>query len=61
MGYGWQLLEALLPVLSIEAVAAIISDKQQKISHEKYQRVTHFKVGKRRVTFLQAVRHSLKP
>lgn len=59
--YGWILLEALLPVLSVEAVVAIISDKRQKISHEHYQRIAHFKVGKRLVTFLQTRRTSPVP
>ena len=50
---AWQMLEALLPVLSLRSVVAIASDKRQKISHEKYRRLERFQVGKRRVVLLQ--------
>jgi tRNA G10 N-methylase Trm11 len=49
----WAMLEALRGVLSPSSVVAIISDKGQKAAHERYQRVEHFQVGKRRVTILK--------
>jgi 23S rRNA (guanine2535-N1)-methyltransferase len=49
----WSMLEALRGVLSPSSVVAIISDKGQKAAHERYQRVEHFQVGKRRVTILK--------
>jgi len=52
---AWQMLEALLPVLSLRSVIAIASDKRQKISHEGYRRLERFQVGKRRVVLLQPV------
>ncbi len=51
----WQMLEALLPVLSLRSVVAIASDKRQKIFHEGYRRLERFQVGKRRVVLLQPV------
>jgi hypothetical protein len=50
-----QMLEALLPVLSSKAVVAIASDKRQKVSHEGYQRIERFQVGKRQVVLLTPV------
>ena len=47
------MLEALLGVLSPTGVVAIASDKQQKVAHERYQRIEHFQVGKRRVVILK--------
>jgi hypothetical protein len=49
------MLDALLGVLSPNAIVAIISDKGQKAAHEKYQRMEHFQVGKRRVTLLRPI------
>lgn len=51
----WSMLEALLDVLSSSSIAAIASDKGQKISHEKYQRIEQFQVGKRSVVFLKRI------
>ena len=45
----WQMLESLRPVLSPEAVVAIVTDKSQKVAHEGYVRLQKFQVGKRRV------------
>jgi len=50
---AWQMLEALLPVLSLGSVVAIASDKRQRVSHEGYRRLERFQVGKRRVVLLQ--------
>jgi len=47
------MLEVLLGVLSPSSIVAIASDKGQKASHEKYQRIEQFQPGKRRVTILR--------
>jgi tRNA G10 N-methylase Trm11 len=49
----WFMLDALIDVLSSSSIVAIASDKSQKVSHEKYQRVEQFQVGKRRVVILK--------
>jgi hypothetical protein len=49
----WSMLEALLPVLSPSGILAIVSDKRQKVSHERYRRVDHFQIGKRRIEILR--------
>jgi 16S rRNA G966 N2-methylase RsmD len=51
----WSMLDALVEVLSPASIVAITSDKGQKASHERYQRVEHFQVGKRRVVILRTV------
>jgi 23S rRNA (guanine2535-N1)-methyltransferase len=45
----WRMLTALHPVLSPGSIVAIAADKSQKITHEAYQRVERFQVGKRQV------------
>jgi hypothetical protein len=47
------MLETLQPILSPQAVIAIASNKQSKISHDAYRRVEKFKVGKRQVVLSQ--------
>lgn len=47
------MLEALFEVLSPSSVLAIVSDKQQKAIHRRFERVEHFQVGKRRVVILR--------
>jgi hypothetical protein len=47
------MLEALLEIVSPSSVLAIASDKKQKVSHERYQRIEQFQVGKRRVVILK--------
>ena len=49
------MLETLLPVLSSTSIVAISSDKGQKPAHERYQRLEHFQVGKRRVVILRPI------
>jgi 16S rRNA G966 N2-methylase RsmD len=49
------ILEALLGALSSSAIVAIVSDKQQKISHGSFERVERFQVGKRRIVILRPV------
>ena len=49
----WQMLEALVPVLSKGAVVAIVADKKQRIGHDQYQRVEAFQLGKRQIVLLQ--------
>jgi 23S rRNA (guanine2535-N1)-methyltransferase len=47
------MLDSLLGILSPSSVVAIASDKKQKISHERYQRLEQFQIGKRRVAILK--------
>ena len=47
------MLEALLAILSSDSIVAIMSDKSQKCDHPQYQRLGHFQIGKRLVTFLR--------
>lgn len=49
----WLMLDALLGILSSSSILAIASDKQQKVLHERYQRIEQFQVGKRRVVILK--------
>ena len=49
----WRMLNALLGVLVPTSIVAIASNKQQKASHEGYQRIEQFQVGKRRVMLLK--------
>lgn len=49
------MLDALLNVLSPTSIIAMASDKRQKSSHEKYQRIEQFQVGKRRVVILKPI------
>ncbi len=51
----WSMLNALLGVLSSLSLVAIVSDKQQKVAHESYQRVEQFQIGKRRVVILKPI------
>ena len=50
---AWAMLEALFPCLSSKSLVVMASDKQQKISHEKYQRLEKLQIGKRQVVFLE--------
>ena len=47
------MLNAIGSVLSSSSILAIVSDKQQKVDHEGYQRVEQFQIGKRRVVILR--------
>jgi len=49
----WSMLDALFDALSSSSIVAIASDKAQKVSHEKYQRIEQFQIGKRRVVILK--------
>ena len=49
------MLDSLLGVLSESSIVAIVSDKGQKVSHEGYQRLERFQVGKRRVIILKPI------
>lgn len=49
----WQMLDALLPVLSQGSLVCIAADKHQKAAHEGYQRVERFQIGKRQVVLLR--------
>jgi hypothetical protein len=48
-----QLLEALQGVILPTSIVAIVADKRQKVSHERYRRIEHFRAGKRRVVILK--------
>ena len=47
------MLNALPEILSPSSIVAIASDKTQKADHERFQRVEHFQLGKRRVVILR--------
>lgn len=49
----WRMLEALHGLMKPGCLVAIAADKSQKFSHEGYQRVERFPLGKRQVTFLR--------
>jgi 16S rRNA G966 N2-methylase RsmD len=49
------MLNVLLDVLSLSSIVAIASDKGQKVVHERFQRIEHFQVGKRRVVILKPI------
>ena len=51
----WSMLNALMNILSSSSIVAIVSDKQQKVDHERYQRVEQFQSGKRRVVILKPI------
>lgn len=56
----WQMLESLRPILSLKAVVAIAANKRQKISHEEYQRIEQFQIGKRHIALLQPIHFSIE-
>jgi tRNA G10 N-methylase Trm11 len=49
------MLDALFEVLSASSIVAVASDKQQKATHERFQRLEQFQVGKRRVVILKPI------
>jgi 23S rRNA (guanine2535-N1)-methyltransferase len=49
------MLDVLMDVLSSTNIVAITSDKRQKVSHDHYQRIEQFQIGKRRVVILKLV------
>jgi hypothetical protein len=49
------MLEVLLGRLSSSAIVAIVSDKQQKVSHGSYERIERFQIGKRRIVILRPI------
>ena len=51
----WSMLNTLTTVLSPSSIVAIVSDKEQKIAHENYQRVKQFQIGKRRIHILKPI------
>lgn len=50
---GQQLLEALRGIVTPTSIIAITTTKQQKISHDAYQRVEQCQIGKRRTLFFR--------
>ena len=51
----WSMLNTLTSIISSESIVAIVSDKKQKVSHESFQRIEQFQVGKRRVVILRPI------
>ena len=51
----WLMLNTLIDILSPSSIVAIVSDKQQKVSHKGFQRVEQFQIGKRRVVILKPI------
>ena len=49
------MLDALYQVLSSSSIVVIASNKQQKVAHERYQRIEHFQAGKRRIAILRPI------
>ena len=49
------MLDALLEVVSPSSIVAIASDKRQNAAHERFQRVEHVRVGKRRIMILRPI------
>lgn len=49
------MLNALIGVLSASGIVAIISDKQQKVAHQSFERIEQFQVGKRRIVILKPI------
>jgi tRNA G10 N-methylase Trm11 len=56
---GTEPIKAMLDVLrnglSGSSLVAITSDKRQKVSHEKYQRIEQFQIGKRQAVILKPI------
>jgi 23S rRNA (guanine2535-N1)-methyltransferase len=52
-GPGWQLLEALREIVAPTSILALTTNKQQKVSHEAYQRLEQSQIGKRRTLFFR--------
>lgn len=49
------MLNGLRSILSPASIVAIVSDKQQKVSHESFQRIEQFQIGKRRIVILRPI------
>jgi hypothetical protein len=49
------MLDALLGILSPSGIVAIASDKDQKVRHQRFQRLEQFQAGKRRVVILKQI------
>lgn len=49
----WSMLDALIDVLSTSSIVAIVSDKKQKVVHDRYQRIEKFQIGKRQIVILK--------
>jgi hypothetical protein len=50
---GWQMLDHLRARLHPASIVAIVSDKQQKIAHDGYDRIERFQIGKRAAILLK--------
>lgn len=49
------ILDTLRGILSDSSIVAMASDKQQKTSHEGFQRLEQFQIGKRRIVILRPI------
>lgn len=49
----WSMLNGLIGTLSPKSIVAVVADKRQKVSHERFQRIEQFQIGKRRVVILK--------
>lgn len=49
----YAMLTALLGVLHAGSIVAVVSNKQQKVAHDDFERVQRFKLGKRQITLLK--------
>jgi hypothetical protein len=50
-----KMLQNLLPCLAPKAVVAIVSMKKTNVRSDKYKRLEHFSIGKRKITILSPV------
>ena len=50
--YIWEMLDALISVLEKPGIAAVVTDKGQKIGHGAYRRLEQIRIGKRQITIL---------
>lgn len=49
-------LDSIFKVVKSTSVLAIITNKSQVVEHNKYCRIKHFTIGKRRVSFLEPIK-----
>lgn len=49
-------LESIFKVLKSTSILVIITTKSQVVNHDKFNRIKHFTIGKRRVSFLEPIK-----
>ncbi|HLV10246.1 MAG TPA: hypothetical protein VKY40_08560 [Halanaerobiales bacterium] len=52
-------LNNMLQILKADSIVTIITKKKQKVNHNKYNRIKHFTIGKRRISFLEPLNLSV--